>query len=405
MGSTGRVLLVVLTLAAVACGTPGEGSRPAQDVFFLRSARGVTVVKAGAGAPSFEGPAVPSGDWSTVVRSSLGKGETTLRAVNPRTGGQLWEQVVDGRQVVKLVSADGQRVVLASIRQIHFTYGRSTTQLTFAGPAYETPQVVTLEGNFEPEAFSKDGSTLFVISYLPARRPQSYQVRQLDIATGKVSDVYTPDAHLQTAMGGTARVQTAAPDGTRMYTLYTVRHGDETYAFIHVLALDEMWAHCIDLPQEFAQEAESGTALTLSPDGDRLFVANTSSGHVAEVDTRALQVVRSAPLDIPDLGSAHALYNGGPTLYVSSGAQLVTVDAGSLEQTGSSVLNHEIRGIQYAPGSGRVYLGFRDEIAVLDPETGEQIAAIDPPGVNHIGEFGPIFPSVNGGRKFLKCAC
>jgi hypothetical protein len=371
----------------------------------LRSGNDVAVVDAGSGSPSFSGRATPSGDWSFVVRSVIHRGTTSLVGSDPRSGAELWRQDVGGRLVVKLASAASETVVLAPASQTHFNSGRRQTRLVIAGPGREEPRALILEGNFEPEAVSVDGSTLFVIRYLPALRPNRYQVRQVDIASGDVGAVYTPDAELQQSMGGKARVQVASADGTRLYTLYTLEEGHSEHAFIHTLALDELWAHCIDLPAGFTTDARTATGLALSPSGDRLYVANSSIGRLAEVDTRTLRVIRTAPLDIEHFGPTTAVHDGDSTLYVTSGSAVVTVDLESLTQTDSWLLDDEIRGLQVAAEAGRVYVGHRDEIAVLEAGTGEELDSIDPPGVETIGELGPVFPEVDPGQEVLDCAC
>lgn len=390
-------------LVLAGCGAARGSEGAANDTLYLRSRNSVAVVNAGANAPSFKGYATPSGDWSTVVRSSIDHGATNLEAVNPRTGDELWNQDFDGRLTVKLVSADGDTVVLAPDNQRHFSLGRRETQLVIGGPSMAQSHTMTLEGNYEPEAVSVDGSTLFVISYLPAHKPDRYQVRKLDLASGEVGAVYTPDAHLQEAMGGTARMQTASADGTRLYTLYTVGQGDSKSAFIHTLALDDVWAHCIDLPASFASHAQS-TALALSPDGDRLYVTNSATEQLAEVDTETLQVVRTAPIDTAYSGATNAVHDGGSNLYVTSGPQLISIDLQSLTQTDSWILDDAIRGVQASTKSGRLYVGHRDAISVVDASTGREIDSIDPPGVKSIVRLGPAFPQVDGG-DLLECAC
>lgn len=400
-----RSLLVVLLLAGAACGVARGSDPKAADVLYLRSARGVAVIEAGASAPSFSDNATPSGDWSTVVRSSIYRGTTSLVAADPRSGNALWNRTLDGRLVVKLVSSDGNTVVLAPANQLHYTLGRRETELVVEGRSMTEPRSLTIDGNYEPEAVSVDGSTLFLIRYLPAMKPDRYQVRQLDIASGKVGPVYTPDADLQKAMGGTARVQTAPSDGTRLYTLYTVGQGDSERAFVHTLALDDLWAHCIDLPAAFATKAESATAMALSPDGGRLYVVNSAIGRVAEVDTESLQVLRTAPLRIDAAGATRAIHDGGSTLYVTSGTEVVSVELEGLTQTDAWEMGEEIRGVQVATRAGRLYVGLRDRVAVLDAATGNEVDSIDPPDVGEIVELGPVFPAVRGGRQYLTCAC
>jgi hypothetical protein len=273
------------------------------------------------------------------------------------------------------------------------------------------PRTITRDGNYEPEAFSTDGQSLFVIKYIPARAPTSYQVRRLDLDTRRVEGVFTPDAHLQRAMGGTARIQAASPDGRRLYTLYTLDHEDgRQYAFIHVLSLDQLWAHCIDLPGEFATSPEAATALTVSPDGTRLYVANHAEAAVAQIDTSKLEVVRTETIHFGfGGGRAYAAHDSGSKLYLASGRRVARVDTTSLTEERSWLMKEKFRGLQAARDTKRLYVALRDRVAILRAATGEGIDTIDPPGVRRIDRFGPQMPSLDDsdpvGNGDIVCAC
>ncbi|MGH2694188.1 MAG: YncE family protein, partial [Actinomycetota bacterium] len=215
------------------------------------------------------------------------------------------------------------------------------------------------------------------------------------------------DADLQEAMGGTARIQAASPDGRRLYTLYTLPGPEdgEDYAFIHVLSLDELWAHCIDLPAGFATSAESATALTVSPDGRRLYVANGATRTLAEIDTEALEVARTSTLDLGSGGIVHGAHDPDSTLYLARGRRVVAVDASGLTQRRAWVMPEKVRGLQVTPDARRLYVGLRQQVAVLDTVTGDRLEMIDPPGVRWIDQFGPVTRSVDPGRTEITCAC
>lgn len=412
---TSRMLVVAtVTLMLAGCGRsePDSPQRETADLLFLRSGRGVTVVKAGAASPSFsDATAVPSGDWSTVVRSisyqGSYEGTTGVIAVNPSSGAERWERTVEGNLEVKLVSNEGDLVALGPAGERYYRDGRTRTKLVIAGSTIEEPQTIDLEGNFEPEAFSTDGGSLFVIKYLPARAPTRYQVRRLDLTTERVEGVYTPDAELQEAMGGTARIQTASPNGRRLYTLYTIGGGkaESRYAFVHVLSLDEQWAHCIDLPAEFASSAESATALTVAPDGERLYVANAAAGAVAEIDTEELEVVRTSPINFDSEGVTHAAHDSGSTLYLARGRRVAAVNASTLTERRSWSMSEKIKGVQVTNDARRIYVGLRDRVAILDAVTGERVDSIDPPGLKKIDQLGPAMRPVKEPRKDFVCAC
>ncbi|MDQ4144596.1 MAG: hypothetical protein M3198_12805 [Actinomycetota bacterium] len=395
----------VLMLAG--CGEPQTSPQPQQaDLLFLRSARGVAVFEAGSAAPPkvSRGATVTSSDFSTAVATDLVSGSTEVTAVDPSSGAERWRILLEGRLLAKLVSEQGDLVALSPIGEKPYADGRTRTELVIAGSGMIKPRHIVLEGNYEPEAFSTDGTSLFVIKYLPAARPTKYQVRRLDIDKGKVLGVYTPHEELQRPMGGTARIQVASPDGRRLYTLYTQRDGNgQAYAFIHVLALDDMWAHCISLPADFAQGAEWRTALTISPDGDSLYVASSGAQQVAEIDTDTLQVARTRDVELGQGLPTRAVHDSKSSFYFASGRNLTKVDATDLTQQQSWEMSERVRGVQASASGPNVYVGLRREVAVMNGDTGERIDTIDPPGVGRVADLGTGMRWLNDGT--IKCGC
>jgi outer membrane protein assembly factor BamB len=410
MRRTAASICLGVAVVLGACGEPGSLQTPT-DLLFIQTAGDVAVVEPGASSPAFRGGAIPSSDWSTVVRSVPDGSSTEIIALDPSNGKERWDTSLPGNLRAKVVSNEGDLVALGPTRERHHRLGRRSTTLVIVDSDAPEPRTITLAGNYEPEAFSTDGQSLFVIKYSPARAPTSYQVRRLDLHTQRVEGVYTPDAHLQGAMGGTARIQAASPDGRRLYTLYTLGGGNgRRYAFIHVLSLDQLWAHCIDLPGEFATSPEAATALTVSPDGTRLYVANHAEAAVAQIDTSKLEIVRSETIRFGfGGGRAYAAHDSGSKLYLASGRRVALVDTTSLNEQRSWLMKEKIRGLQVAGDGKRLFVAFRDRVAIIRAATGEGIDTIDPPGVRRIDRFGPQMPALDdtdpGGDGDIVCAC
>ena len=385
-----------------ACGGP----EPIEtDLLYLQQGDAVSIVAAGDSSESFRAvTAVPSHDWSTVVRTETSGESVRVVALDPSTGKEMWSQATTGRLAVKVVSADGSAAVLEPEGG---RYMRSPTRTKFliARRSTVAPQTIELEGNFAPEAFSTDTQSLFVVQYLPARTPNRYQVRRLDLTTGEVTDVYSVDAELQEAMRGTARIQAMSPDGTRLYTLYTVKNRGASYAFIHVLSLDELWAHCVDLPEEFATAPQKASALAVSPDGQNLYVANGRERILAEVDTQALTVTRTAPVDFANGARAHALHSSGDKLYLAGGTKVSVVDLETLEVVNWWETNGPITGLQARADDTRVYVGRTTGVDVYDPATGNSVGFVDPPGSGTVGRLGPVARGLDPARAKYVCAC
>ncbi len=398
-------VLVVVCGALIACGDPHtQRAEPVADVLFLRSPQGVSVIDTGAaaGEDPTVGADVTSSDWSTAVKTVPSNEMTYVQAVDPSSGAERWRTKLKGALRAKLLSEDGDLAALGPTREPYFGVGRSETTLVIAGSGMVQPRTVVLDGNYEPEAFSTDGEHLFVIKYLPALRPTKYQVRQLDIDTGRVRGVFTPHDELQRPMGGSARIQVASPDGRRLYTLYTVG-GDNGYAFIHVLALDDMWAHCIALPREFARRAQLATALTISPDGDWLYVTNALADAVAEIDTDALTVARTGSVELAEGGGTRATHDGADRFYFAAGRDLTSIDTSTLRVIDNWKLESRISGIQAGADAKKVYVAVGREVLVVEPDTGRTLDEIDPEGVGRIDDLGTGMRWVDSG--IVKCAC
>ena len=399
------VMAVAVLIPVAACGEGPGGGAPASDVVYLRAGGGVAVVDPGANAPSYkETEAVPSTDWSTIVRTDIDGRTTAVIATDPVTGKDKWRDVIEGRYTANVVSRDGDLVALSPVRERYYGYGRSQTEFVIAGDGIEQERHITVDGNFEPEAFSSDGSNLFVVSYLPARAPTKYQVRRLDLTTGTVEGVFTPHEELQGPMGGTARIQTASPDGSRLYTLYTTKDEEGLHAFIHVLDLENLWAHCIDLPDEFASMAESSTALAVAPDGRHLYAANTSSGSVVEIATDTMLVERAATFDFDSRGRAHATVDTKGNLYVASGPWVVAIDTDELVERDRWAMNDAVKGLQGSSDAANLYVGVKNQITTLNVDDGTT-KEIDLPGIRHVGRLGPVLQPAVEEEPILKCAC
>ena len=225
------------------------------------SATGITALAPQRGHVRFQqAAAVPSRDWS-VLYSATNDGErTTLVTLDPATGEELARRTVPGVFTVRTVSEDGSMVALTppppTGTDTYHPAAKDPTPIVIVRRDDPEPQVLSVPGNVEPEAFSLSGDALFVIDFVPPLAPERYRVARLDLARGSVDDVRSKEEELQEPMRGTARAQAVAPDGRRLYTLYTrdATADEPAEAFVHVLDLDAETASCVDLPPEFATD-------------------------------------------------------------------------------------------------------------------------------------------------------
>lgn len=225
---------------------------------------------------------------------------------------------------LRAVSAAGTRAAL-----FEQTDGRSLITVVDRTSGAPVTREYELPGLVEPEAFSTDGSLLFVIDHQVAASPGAYRVRPLDLATGRLETALGPNkAPIEEDMNGSGRQQIWSPDGTRLYTLYirqtdhyheaeqagpssSARGGAGTDGFVHVLDLNEEWAFCLDLPPEFGRGDLATTALAVSPDGKTVAVADVTAGQIAFASTEDLTVTRTETL--PDFSISDELQIGMTT--------------------------------------------------------------------------------------------
>lgn len=410
-----RALVAGILVGTTAVGCTGSPPSPAEvveepaDVLFLRTAGGVTVLGTSPDGSAITLPrAVPSTDWSTVVGAVRRDNATEVVATDVLTAERVWSREVPGRLEVEVASSFGSMVALGSPDETTgYGRGRSTTTIVVVGQSSLRPRTFRLAGNFEPEAFSTDGLSLFVVQYLPARRPTRYRVRRLDLVTGSVEGVYSVDAHLQRAMRGTARIQAASPDGRRLYTLYTTAGtGGVEHAFIHVLSLDELWAHCVDLPPSFAAAPESSIAVAVAPDGAHVYVGDAAAGTVAEIGARSLEVTRTTHAEFGSRGGlAHAAAGPDGAVFLAKGTRLVALDASTLQAERTWDLEARITGLQAARDGTRLYVGSRDRILTVDPATGRTVSLPEAIDVGGIDQLGPSTRPLSKSRTTLRCAC
>jgi hypothetical protein len=195
-----------------------------------------------------------------------------------------------------------------------------------------------LPGTIEPEAFSEDGTRLFVLDH----QGETYRVRSVDLATGTLEPLFTKQKQVtpefaEEIMRGQGHH--AVHDSIRgmLFTLFT--HGGEhqhtgqllgvrpdapdIHAFIHALSLREGWAVCVDLPAPFGLAPAASHTITSS--SSRVFAVAGEGGVVAEIDPVGLGIAGTSK--IPAIhGDAYAVYTD--RLILATGSRLAGVDLG-----------------------------------------------------------------------------
>jgi hypothetical protein len=408
-------MLSSITLAALlaGCTSPGATTEErthvgrASDVLLVRTESRLRAVATDAGGVSFGfRNALAAPDNSRLFAASSDGSQTSLRTLEIPSGELLAKARVPGTVLPRTVSGSGEYVALAEPRRPGATPwlpdGRKRSRLLVADPSGDSrARTFDLRGNFEPEAFSTDDAQLFMIEYMPAIAPSHYAVRRLNLATGKVSPIARLKQSAPGQMRGTGRMQVMSPAGHELYTLYTRQgpnyaHGETehrpgmVHAFVHVLNLRHAWAHCVDLPMPFGTGLATSSALAISDDGRRLYVADWSNGAVAIIEPGSLRVARTARLR---LGSAddhtYADVGGNGTLYLAGNSQVVAVEPERLRVIARWHMGGEVSGLGVSPDGRRIYVALGRRIVALDPGSGRRLGEFAAPGttaIEHIAE-------------------
>jgi len=281
-------------------------------------------------------PGMLSANGRAFVASARAKSRrTTVVRYDAQTGRLRSGRSLPGRWRVAGLSANGDRVALME-------YRKRATVLEVAGSRS------VLRGNYEVEALSPDGRRVFLVHW---RRSGAYDLQQLDLASNRLSPTRLDDPDEK--MTGTATSAVATRDGRWLLTLYSTGNG----SFVHALDLRSGLGHCIDLPLAGDLFAVGSTALTLSPQQDRLYLASPYLGRVMTVDLDRLEVSRDVrfrglstdPADV-SIGPSGAVTANGRMLAFSGGTSLWLYD------TAYGIVRRPIR-----VGSTTKGLGFRPD--------------------------------------------
>lgn len=385
-----------LAIGLVGCAHAGAdpqhrpGVRGPADLLLVTTSEGLELISTSGEVVATIPNGVASSDSSILVSSEARDGTTVLRRFD-RAGRVLTKATVSGRFAPLVISPSGDLVAIGEAAtpasSPYLPAGRTTTNLGVVDAGGRT-RAFHLRGNFEPEAFSTADDELYLIEYVPAAAPTRYRVRRLLLDSGRVR----PIGRLKTAapgqMQGTGRTQVYSPYRAELYTLYTqqkdaghdgqgVFEGD--HAFVHLLNLDEGWTHCIDLPETFGSGRATASAIAVTSGGTHLFVADWTSGVVADAEPAKLRVVRSAAVDFgaPD-GETFARATA-TRLYVAGGSDVVALDAADLEISARWSAGEEIRGLALSEDQRRLYVALAGRILVLDASNGDALDEIDVP--------------------------
>jgi DNA-binding beta-propeller fold protein YncE len=364
------------------------------------------------GTVLFDGPGVlPATDASTVVTAEVDDGRTSIRTVEAATGEVVSTASVRGELAIRVVSGDGRRAALMAPvppgTDPWMPTPRTTTDVVVADTSgIVDPRRYHLNGNLEPEAFSEDGGSLFMIRYLPAEAPVAYRVVQLELEDGDVYPVLGRLKSWSQRMAGTRLAQAAAADGTGLYTLYTSQpapyaagfdpeqaNAKRSVAFVHSLSLSRGFAVCVGLPKPLWGADPEQEAIAVAPDGGRVYVVDTALGIVVVMDTWKLRVVRTEHVDgLPAGGGqvAAGVTPDGSTLFVAQGSEVAEIGTSTLRVRATRSTPGSVSAMGFSPDGGTMWLGLPDRVEAMAIATWTPGATITAPNAGAPTFVGPI---------------
>jgi hypothetical protein len=280
-------------------------------------------------------------DESQYYSAAHQRGKTYLNLYNPQTGGIANNITVDGNWSLDGMSANGRWLVLTRFpdeeeqtrRQVNGIWQTEIQVIdTQDGRATHT---FTLDGNFEIDTISGDGTGLFLIQQLPPANPDHYLIRAYDLSLDELLlDPLRDKRLLDELMVGYPWGSISDPAGVWYPTLYL--NTQNNMAFIHALNMETRLTFCINLPSSGGDfNTLQQYTLTLAPDGQKIYAANAALGVVAEVDLQQIMITKQtqfAAHPLPtrfreDSGlNASLITADGKTLYFTDGRQLWRYD-------------------------------------------------------------------------------
>ena len=369
---------------------------------------GLEVIRADTGERLVELPAVVANDrWSLLVAATPGRHSTQVRVLDALAAWSGSEIVVDGAWRLPTIgddpvpvggSVDGGTLVLVEDDLAHRDDRRSTRFAVLRLPLGEEPRIIALDGQFEFDAISPDGSRLYVIEHPEGDGSGRYQVRSVDVATGTLDEGVIADKRtLQQEMAGWPIGQVRRDDGL-VLTLYD----GADHPFIHALDTTEGTAVCIDLPHGHGRDARTTLDWGLTGSGRLLYAVNTSLGHVMEIDGTTLEVrrsaeiepLRSAAISLAKFGhSASGPVNRravatpeGRTVLAAGRGGVAAIDTAELRLTDRYLAGQAVEAVGLTPDGAVLYVLLRDRgrIVALDAATGNPIGEVPGEGYDRL---------------------
>ncbi len=354
------------------------------DLFFVHSADSLAAYDTATARPRFTLPpqGVLSADGKHYYVAHLDSSSSTLvTGFDPATGKLMQRTTLADQWAVGAVSPSGQWLALRRIagnaEQRDWLETRKwQTQIKIVVASNgAVVHSLNLDGNFDVDAISEDGTALFLIEHPGPVGSLEYSVRLYELAQNMLVPGAIVEKGETEQMVGSPWSRVAAPDGSWLFTLY-LNTADKS-AFVHALNLQGRFAVCFDLPSTGSLEQLKDYALALSPDGQTLYAANAALGSIAPIDISQLhldQPVEFTPLKAAASPTATAYETDGRGLvspdgqnvYFAAGDSVWTYNTNTGQVTGPYSTGRPILGLGLNANGNRLYAVLADhDLAVV----------------------------------------
>lgn len=421
----GRALLVLTAVAALvgACTSPdaapelapasgsdgqdreAKATRGLEGFIALTTHRGIDLVDVRTAEPIHELPgAVASPDWSTLFQATGDGATTTLDRIDPATGETAGSAEIPGDLEIATVSSDGYVALTPTSPDAWQPREQTRIVVVDAGSSGTWPvHRFDLHGNFEPEAFSFDGESLFMLRYRPALAPISYRVTNLHLGSGRVRPVYGPTkaAKVVENMTATRVHQATSPDQGVLYTLYTNQppeflsgvsdvDPEHALAFIHTLDLWNGTAVCIGLPVSVGRVLPEASALAVSPLGSAVYAIDVRGGTIAAMTGERFKISEH-DVDLSRLGRGPITARvsaDGSSLFVAGSRGLLALDTTSFVPSSFARSPRPVTGLAMSASGDGLFASWTGEIVMLDPITLGTVSVLASPAPGAVAFVG-----------------
>jgi hypothetical protein len=338
------VLAICAVVTVAACGRAPGGPLTASDYKLFEAVRDrsqIAVIDSQSHAIERWLPlGVPSSDWKHLYSVA----DTTLGDVDPATGVLTHSMKLPGDYQLPLVtlsgmpgglSQNGQWIVVESFNQAP-NQSPTTSHFVVVNTSFNlVPKRIDLQGYYEFDAISNDGSRLYLIEY---GSPGFYRVRLYQVPAQLLDpQVVIDKTNPNESMSGLKLSGIPSQDGHTLYSIYA-RPSDAP--FIHALDLSQPFASCIDLPGRGYQSDFNALhwSIAMSPDGAKLYAANAAMGFLSEVVVAGVVgtgTIRSANID-PGKSASSIFVQDVQAKEIGANAGVVSADGNTLVTAGSA---------------------------------------------------------------------